>query len=229
MTISQQRFIPAAAMFVVLGAVPQPTAARARNHHDPGTRAIRAAVMDTDVVADIISTVEAGDAAVYNQPIAVIATRSGSRVRVVLETPPRGVLGNAEGAKDIATATYVGDVGAMETNPNYVPDATEDIDTNMPIAAGRACERLAALHKLTSSFVLDVQTEDGRDYSVIYSPIPYSESQTQIVTLRGIGKPRSMQDSIPALPAPTPSDTPAPDASAPPPQPAPGTNVDANT
>jgi hypothetical protein len=194
MTGSRQRTLVAVLCSVLMT---MPGAyAKARKRPAPRKPAA-GAVMTPALTAAIVSAVESGDPVIYNQPVAVIATHSGRAVRVVLETPPHNALGNAGAPVKLAVATYSGDSGAMESYPDHIPKAGANVDSNMPTAAGNACEQIAELGNLKPAFVLVVQ-HAPEGYRVIYSPIPYQENQTRIITVTGLGKGSSQNTAAPA-------------------------------
>jgi len=170
-----------------------------------------------ELSAATIATLQSLDPTLLAQPVAVIAThqRAGG-VRVIVETPPRGSLTGSGRGIVLARGVYGSQSGSIETFPARVPGGAQPADVGLPDAAAAACTQLAKKRALSASFVLIVQPAIDH-FDVIYSPIPYKESQTQIVAITSVGKPgRTSSSGVPQLPPVKPQqNTPETDPNAP--------------
>lgn len=154
-----------------------------------------------ELSAATIATLQSLDPTLLAQPVAVVATRQrAGGVRVIVETPPRGTLTGSGSGIVLARGIYGSQGGSIETFPARVPGGAQAADAGLPGAAAAACMQLAKKRALAANFVLIVQPAIDH-FDVIYSPIPYKESQTQIFAITSAGKPgRTSSAGVPQLP-----------------------------
>ena len=223
MTRSQKDLMAAVALLTT-GCLALPGAEAAGRKHRAPAQAYKRTVsqhavrlsQDPDMVAALASTVESLDPAFLTQPIAVIGTRSNGLVQVIVETPPRGALAGYGKPVRLATASYHGDNGAIETHAETAPEVSGKLDLSLPLVGGTAIEQLAAAGTLTTAFVLVVQPANN-GYNVIFSPIPYVASQLKVITVTTV-VPNYANPAI-VTPSPNTPALPPADGSAPPGQP----------
>jgi hypothetical protein len=196
-----------AAAMLTIAAAHEASAAKAHGHRRTTAKAAagKSIAADAATSAAIVAALESCPPTLFAQPVAVVTGREKGSIRVTIETPPQGALtGSGKGTK-LASGTFGTDGGEIATYPDHMPPSSEKADPNLTQAAVSACRTLFADHALTTAFVIVVQPA-GTRYDVIYSPIPYVESQTRVVPVTvalpatGTGQPQTQLP--PALPAP---------------------------